>query len=281
MLRPFLSLVVAAVGTVAGLSLTWLGATAHARATMTLTADPGALVLAAAGILLLAVAAYSLAIHWVGILVVGAVHALLGLLALVVPFGNPFGGGIFSPVFQISGMLTSLDPTLGDGSRVFFFSGTALLVGAFLVGAALGVRSRRLAGPSSRKSVAVSSGLGAVTLLAATALLVVAGGSFVRMILVAFKYDAALAALTVVGGVLAGLAGLLLRWSSVGVLVAGGITLAAGILFFVAPGTMPGSPGDLIWGYGLAMVAGATFLAAAAGGIVRGPDEVPERADAL
>jgi hypothetical protein len=273
--------VVAAVGTVAGLTLTWLGATAHARAAMTLAMDPGALLLTAAGILLLAIGAFSLAIHWVGVIVVGAIHALLGLLALVVPLGNPFGGGIFSPVFQISGMLTALDQTLGDGSRVFFFSGTALVVGAFLVGAALGVRSRRLAGPSSAKSVVVSSGLGAVTLLAATALLVVAGGSFVRMILVVFKYDAALAALAVVGGVLAGLAGLLLRWSSVGVLVAGGVVLVAGILFFASPGTMPGSPGDLIWSYGLAMVAGATFLAAAAGGTVRGSDEVPERADAL
>jgi hypothetical protein len=273
--------VVAGVGTVAGLSLTWLGATAYARASMTLTADPVAVLLSALGILLLGVAALSLAIHWVGVLVVGAIHALLGLLALVVPLGNPFGGGIFSPVFQITGMLTSLDQTLGDGSRVFFFSGTALVIGAFLVGAALGVRSRRLAGPSRPKAVAVSSGLGAVSLLAATALLVVAGGTFVRAILVIFKYDATLAALTVTGGVLAGLAGLLLRWSSIGVLIAGGLVLGAGIAFFAAPSVMPGSPGDLIWGYGLAMVAGVTFVAAAAGGTLRGRDEVPAGADAL
>jgi hypothetical protein len=264
------------------LSLTWLGTTGYARAMATTFAvDAGALLLTFAGILLLAVAALSLAIHWVGVIVVGAIHALLGMLALVVPLGNPFGGGIFSPVFQISGMLTSLDQTLGDGSRVFFFSGTALVVGAFLVGAALGVRSRRLAGPSRPKAVAVSSALGALALLAASALLVVAGGDFVRQILVMFRYDAALAALTVAAGLLAGLGGLLLRWSSIGAIAVGALLLAAGILFFASPSTMPGSPGAIIWSYGLAMVAGATFLAAAAGGTLRGPAEVPERADAL
>jgi len=279
-LRPFLSLVVAAAGTVAGLSLTWFGATGHARSVATQDADPGALVATAAGVLLLGVAALSLAIHWVGVLVVGAIHGLLGLLALAVPLGNPFGG-IFSPVFQICGMLTALDPVLGDGSRVFFFSGTALLIGSYLVGAALGVRSRRLADPSGAKAVAVSSALAAVTVLAATALLVVAGGTFVRSVLVMFSYDGGLAALTVIGGVFAGLAGLLLRWSSVGALLAGATVSAAGILFFLAPATMPGSPGDLVWAYGLAMVAGATFVGAAVGGTVRGRDEVPGRADAL
>src|SRR5690606_16760043 len=122
-------------------------------------------------------------IHWVGVLVVGGIHSLLGLLALVVPFGNPFAGGIFSPVFQMTRMLSSVDPALGDGATVFYFSGTALIVGTFLLGSALGVRSRRLAGPSSRKAVAVSSTLGGATLLAACALLVLAGGAFVRLIL--------------------------------------------------------------------------------------------------
>jgi hypothetical protein len=281
-LRPFLSLVVAAGGTVVGLSLTGLGAAAYSRAAVRLITDPGALLLTVIGVVLLGIAALSLAIHWVGVIVVGAIHGLLGLLALVVPFGNPFAGGIFSPVFQITRMLASFDATLSEGATVFYFSGAALVVGAFLVGAALGVRSGRLAGPSSAKAVAVSSSLGGLALLGATALLVIAGGTFVRMILVTLRYDAALAGLTVAGGLLAGLGGLLLRWSSTGVLLVGGIVLGAGILFFVAPGTMPGVPGDLVWSYGLAMVAGVTFLAAAAAGAtVRGRDEVPVRSDAL
>jgi hypothetical protein len=280
-LRPFLSLLIAGAGTVAGLTLNWLGASAYARSVATMASDPGALVLTIVGVLLLAAAALSLAVHWVGILVVGAIHALLGLLALVVPFGNPFGGGIFSPVFQITRMLGVFDQAMADGATVFFFSGTALVVGAFLVGAALGVRSRRLVGPSSRKAVAVSSALGAVVLLGATTLLIVAGGSFVRSILMLFKYDALTAGVTVVAGVLAGLAGILLRWSSIGAVLAGALVLVTGIYLFASPSLAYALSGNLLGIYGLVMVAGATFLAAAVGGTVRGIDEVSEPVDAL
>lgn len=235
MLRPFLSLIVAGAGTVGGLSMTWFGASAHARSAATMTSDPGAAVLTILGVLLLGAGALSLAVHWVGILVVGAIHALLGLLALVVPFGNPFGGGIFSPVFQITRMLGVFDQAMADGATVFYFSGTALVAGTFLVGAALGVRSRRLVGPSSPKAVAVSSALGAVVLLGATTLLIVAGGAFVRSILVMFKYDPLTAGVTVVAGVLAGLAGILLRWSSVGAVLAGALVLVAGVYLFLSP----------------------------------------------
>lgn len=281
MLRPFLSLLVAAVGTVAGLSLVWIGAAAYSQHLFSQQVDPGSLVLTVVGVLLVAAAALSLAIHWVGILVVGAIHALLGLLALVIPFGNFLAGGVFSPVFQMTRMLAAFDHTLSDGASVFYFSGTALVVGAFLVGAALGVRSRRLGGRPSATAVTVSSIVGALTLLAATALLVVGGGAFVRSIFQMMRYDGALAAVTVGAGVVAGLAGILLRWSSIGTIVAGGLVLVAGIVFFASPASVPGSPGGMIWAYGLAMVAGVTFVAAAVGGTVRGVDEVPERSDAL
>ncbi len=261
--------------------MTWFGASAQARSAATLTSDPGAIVLTILGVLFLAAGALSLAVHWVGILVVGAIHALLGLLALVVPFGNPFGGGIFSPVFQITRMLGVFDPAMADGATVFYFSGTALVVGAFLVGAALGVRSRRLDGPSSPTAVAVSSALGAVALLGATTLLIVAGGSFVRSILMLFKYDALTAGVTVAAGVLAGLAGILLRWSSVGAVLAGALALVVGVFLFVTPTFAATLSGNLLGAYGLVMVAGASFLAAAVGGSVRGTDEVPESGDAL
>lgn len=281
MLRPFLSLVVAGVGTVVGLSVTWLGATSYTRAFASFDVDPGAAVVAVTGVLIASITGLSLAIHWVGVLVIGGIHSLLGLLALVVPFGNPFAGGIFSPVFQMTRMLSSVDPALGDGATVFYFSGTALIIGTFLLGAALGVRSRRLAGPSSAKAVAVSASLGAATLIAACALLIVAGGAFVRLILLLMKYDAALAALTVVGSVFAGFAGLFLRWSSIGVIAVSALLVVVGAWLFVDPAVFPAFPGTLTAAYGLLMVAGATFLAAALGGMVRGTDEVPERIDAL
>jgi hypothetical protein len=275
--RPFLSLLVAAVATVAGLFLSWVGATAHAALAARFEPDPVGVALGFAGAVVLGSAALSVAIHWVGPLVVGAINGLLGLLALVVPFGNPFAGGIFSPVFQITRMLSKVDPALGDGATMFYFSGTALVVGAFLVGAALGIRSRWLAGPSSPKAVAVSSSLSAVTLFGGSALLLIAGGTFVQQIFQLLRYDAVSAAIIVVAGVLAGLAGLLLRWSSIGVILPATIVFVTGFVLFVALLPLPPSfPGRLPAAYGLLMVAGATFLAAAIGGLVRGRGEIPE-----
>ncbi len=276
MVRPFLSLLVATVGTVVGFALSWVGATDHAALVARFEPDPVGLALGLVGAVVLGLAGLSVAIHWVGALVVGAIHALLGLLALVVPFGNPFAGGIFSPVFQITRMLSKVDPALGDGATMFYFSGTALVVGAFLVGAALGIRSRQLAGPSTPKAVAVSSSLSAVTLLGASALLLIAGGTFVQQIFQLLRYDAVSAAIVVVAGVLAGLAGLLLRWSSIGVILPATIVLVTGIVLFAALLPLPSSfPGRLPAAYGLLMVAGVTFLAAAIGGVVRGRTEVP------
>jgi hypothetical protein len=280
--RPFVSLLVAGLATVAGLGLSWVGAAAHAALVARSEPDPGGLALGLAGVVLLGVAAFSLAIHWVGALVVGAVHGLLGLLALVVPFGNAFAGGIFSPVFQITRMLSKLDPGLGDGATIFYFSGTALVVGAFLTGAALGIRSRHLAGPSSAKAVAVSSSLSALALLGASALLLVAGGAFVQQIVVLLRHDSISAAIVVVAGALAGLAGLLLRWSSFGVILPATIVLVAGVALFVAVFPVPAwFPGRLPATYGLVMVAGATFLAAAIAGAVRWRSNVPDSSDAL
>lgn len=280
MVRPFLSLLVAVVGTLAGLALAWFGAVARVRA-WPVYEDAGALTLILAGVLLLSSAALSLALHWVGALLVGAIHGVLGLLALAVPFGNAFGGGIFSPVFQITRMLGAVDPALGDGAAVFYFSGAAHMLGAFLVGAALGVRSRRLAAPAGAKARTVSSALGFVTLLAATVLLVVAGGAFVKSILMMLRYDGALAALTVVGGVLAGIAGLLLRWSSSGVIVAGALALVAGLVLLMSPALAATTPAGHVVSYGLLAAVGATALAAGLGGALRGPGAVPDASDAL
>lgn len=274
MVRPFLSLLVAGGATAAGLATSWIGAATHTALAARAQPDPTGLALGLAGAALLGVAAASLAIHWVGALLVGAIHGLLGLLALVVPFGNAFAGGIFSPVFQITRMLSKLDASLGDGATMFYFSGTALVVGAFLVGAALGIRSRRLAEPSGPKAVAVSSAISAAALLGASALLLVAGGAFVQQIFQLLRHDAITAAIVVVAGVLAGLAGLLLRWSSLGVVAAAVVVLVAGAALFVAP--LPAwFPGRLPATSGLIMVAGAVFLAAAFAGIA------PGRSDAM
>jgi hypothetical protein len=280
--RPFLSLLVAGGATVVGLATSWIGAATHAALVARSQPDPAGLALGLAGAVLLGLAAASLAIHWVGALVIGAIHGLLGLLALVVPFGNAFAGGIFSPVFQITRMLSKVDASLGDGATIFYFSGTGLVVGAFLVGAALGIRSRRLTGPSRPKAVAVSSVISAAAVIGATSLLLVAGGAFVQQIFQLLRHDAISAAIVVVGGVLAGVAGLLLRWSSLGVIASATIVLVAGVALFAAVLPLPAwFAGRLPATSGLVMVAGAVFLAAAIAGTARVRSEAPVDPDLL
>jgi hypothetical protein len=270
-LRPFLSLLVAVFATVAGLVLSWVGAATHAAFLARFDADPMGRVLGVAGAVVLGLAALSLAIHWVGALVVGAVQGLLGLLALVMPFGNAFAGGIFSPVFQMTRMLSKVDLALAEGATIFYFSGTALVLGAFLVGAALGIRSRWLAGPSSGKAVAVSSAISVIAVVGASALLLVAGGAFVQQIVQLLRHDPVSAAIVVVAGVLAGIAGLLLRWSSLGVILPATVVFVAGVVIFVVAVPLPAwFAGRLPATSGLLMVVGATFLAAAVAGVARG-----------
>lgn len=271
MARPFLSLLLAVGATVAGFSLTAHGTAAHSAASRDVEgADGSALLVTLLGVLLVGVAAFSLAIHWVGALVVGSVHALLGFLALVSPFGNPFGGGIFSPVFQITRMLSTVDARIGEAATTFYFSGTAVVIGTFLVGAALGIRSRRLAGVSSTTAVVVSSLLGGGLLLAATMVLLVAGGTFARLIMQAMHYDASLAVFGVVAGLLAGLAGLLLRWSSIGGLVAASVVLGVGgAALATVPDVPSWFPGALLAQHGLLLIVGVTAFAAALSGTVR------------
>lgn len=270
MVRPFLSLLVAGGATGAGLAASWFAAATHPALVARLEFDPIGLALGVTGAVLLGLAVLSIAIHWVGALVIGAIQGLLGLLALVVP------GGIFSPVFQITRMISKVDPTLGDGAMMFYFSGTALIVGAFLVGAALGIRSRRLAAPSSPKAVAVSSAVGSAALLAASALLLVAGGAFVQQIVQLLRHDAVSAAIVVVAGGLSGVAGLLLRWSSFGVIASAAVVFVVGAALFAAAVPLPAwFPGRLPATSGLLMAAGATFLAAAVAGAIPGRPEVP------
>lgn len=279
MIRPFLSVLVAGVSSALGISLLTAGGAGHFAAMGSFggrPADPTPLVLVVVGAVLLAVAALTLALHWLGALVVGGIHAVLGLLALVMPFGSPFTGGVFSPVFQITQMIARADRWLGDGLGIFFFSGTALVVGAFLVAAALGVRSRRLAPPASAGVAAATSSVSALLLFGAVAILVFIGGRFVLDLFRTLEYDGVLAAITVVGGVLAGFGGLLLRWSSTGAVLAGAVTLIAGTVLFFDPARLgPAFPGWYLGGYGLLVAVGATFLGAALGGLVRGSEAVP------
>jgi hypothetical protein len=279
-LRPFLSLVVASVATALGLGTLLIAGQRHAYGLERLSVDVGSGVLMLVGLLVLGVAAASLAVHWVGALVVGAVHLLLGGLAVLIPISGPLSGA-YNPTWEISGMLRDLDPFLGGGSALFFYSGAALALGAFLVGAALGVRSRWDSPPAGASAVMSSSVVGGVVLVIALVLLATAGEEFVTNLLVMLRYQFPLAIALAAVALLAGVGGLTLRWSSAGVILIGIVALVFGVVTIFAGAALPYElvrPRVVASGFIAAL--GISFLAAGLAARLRTPT-VPADAVAL
>lgn len=269
-MRPFLSLVVAATASGLGFGLAWLGASTFVAGVPNEAPDPAAAVTTIAGALIAASGVLSLAIHWLGALSIGGVGAVLGLVAVLVPFGNPLFGGPMNPVYDIVRMLFGVTARLGDGASMFFFTGTALVFGAFLVAAALGVRSRRLSGPVSRSAARGAGIVGALTVLAALALLVVVGAHFAETAFAGRRHEAADSTLLVLAAALAGIGGLALRWSSWGAGAVGALAVVVGLVGFLAGSAIaPGTPGAAMFGYGLVLTIGLALLAAALAGLSR------------
>jgi hypothetical protein len=267
-LRPFLSLLLASVATAVGLAVLLISGHRQVSGLARLVPEPnlGAEALVLLGLLLIGVAAGSLMLHWLGVFVVGAVHLLLGGLAVLIPLSGPLSGA-YSPTWEISGMLRDLDPSLGAASVVFFYSGAAAVLGAFLIGAALGVRSRWGSPPAAAATVAISSVVGGVVLLVSLVLLVVAGEQFVTYLLVQVRYLLPLA-LAVAGAViLAGVGGLTLRWSSAGVILIGALALVAGVVaIFVGASLAVQFASPRVVAYGFLPALGVTFIVAGIAG---------------
>jgi hypothetical protein len=236
-----------------------------------LNPTPVADALVLVGAVLLGIAAASLAVHWLGALIVGAIQLLLGGLAVLIPTPG-FLSGAYSPTWEITGMLRDLDSDLGVGSTVFFFSGTAAVLGAFLIAAALGVRTR-WDSPRTKPSIAtVASIIGGVVLLAAFGLLLTVGDDFARHLLTALQYEFPLAIGIVAAAVLAGIGGLTLRYSSVGCVLAGALALVAGLVTFVARTALPSAvTRSFVIEDGLLLVLGASVLGAAFAASLRRP----------
>jgi len=271
---------VASVATALGLAALLIAGQRHVIGLARLSPDFGSDALMLVGVVLLGAAAASLAVHWVGALVVGAVHLLLGGLAVLIPISGPLSGA-YNPTWEIGGMLRDLDPSLGDGSTVFFYSGAALALGAFLVGGALGVRSRWDSPPAGASVVVVSSLIGGGVLLVALAVLATAGDEFVTDLLVMLRYEFPFALAVVVGALLAGIGGLTLRWSSAGVILIGLVALAAGVVAILAGAALPAElVRPKVVAYGFLPALGISFLAAGVAAKLRTPT-VPVETDAL
>jgi hypothetical protein len=270
-LRPFLSLLVASVATALGLSALLIAGQRHARGLAVMSPDAGADLLMLVGVLILGAAAASLVVHWVGALLVGAVHLLLGGLAVLIPISGPLSGA-YNPTWEICRMLRDLDPSLGDGTTVFFYSGAALALGAFLVGAALGVRSRWDSPAAGSSAVVISSVVGGVVLVVALVLLATAGEEFVTNLIVMLRYQFPLAIGLAAVALLAGVGGLTLRWSSAGVILVGVVALVGGLVAIFAGTVLPYEfLRPRIIAYGFLAALGISFLAAGIAARLRTP----------
>ena len=281
MLRPFLSLLIAAVATAVGLGIGLSAADRRASAIATLRPDSGADALVLVGVLLLAIAAASLAVHWLGVFIVGAIHLVLGGLAVLVPTGGILSGA-YSPVYEVTGMLSGIDRHLGEGAAIFYFSGVAVVLGALLVAAALAVRSGLEAPPTPRPNAVVASVVGALALVGGLVLLVMVGDEFVTLLFSRYQYEATLAFGVAGAALLVGIGGLTLRWSSSGGIVVGAVLLAAGLIAFLGWSGLPQEVrGLLIVAYALPLFVGVSILVVSIVAAVRRSAAVPIEADAL
>lgn len=280
MLRPFLSLVVAGAATTAGASLALSAAMRHRTLLARLDSDAIVDTVFLLGAGLLGVAAASLAIHWLGAFVVGAIHVVIGGFAVLLPPGGLLSGA-YSPIVEITAMLGGIHRDFGDGALVFTFSGTQLVLGVFLVAAALAVRSRtdspRPPGPVATTITIVGAG----ALVGALALLGTLGDAFTALLVSRFQYDVVFALGLGLAAGLAGIGGLALRWRSAGGILVGAATLVTGLVAFLGSTAFPAVLRSTFLAHGFAVVLGLTVLVAAAVAAVLHGSAVPEDDDDL
>ena len=230
-MRAVVSLIVAVVASVVGEALLW-GGGAGAMRIMRESAGLDAaavvpVVLAVVGILFVAVAMLTAAWSSLGVVVVGAIHLVVGGAALVL-----------SPAVYIAVLrpLHAASPDVAGGVDVAAATGMLLLTGVvmFVGGIAVAARKARssAAGRVTSLVLALVLGIGLLPLLA------IGGFRIVEAVLVRLS-----AVVEFVGaGLVLGAAVLLVivvatvRWSSLGAFVIGVAVAAAGVLALVAPG---------------------------------------------
>lgn len=280
MVRPFLSLLIAAVTTGFGIGIGLSAADRRAAALAEGRSDASAEILVLVGVLLLAITAGTLALHWIGIFIVGGIHIVLGGLAVLVPTGGVLSGA-YSPVYGVASLLKSVDRNLGEGAAVFYFSGVALVLGAILVASALAVRTRLDAEPTSRPGALVASVVGGLALVGGLVLLFVIGDEFVHILFSRYQYEPVLAWGAAIAALLAGIGGLTLRWSSGGGIVVGAVLSVLGVLAFVGESALPPEVRSLlIVAYALPLILGGSILVVSIIAALRRAPAVSPDADA-
>lgn len=218
--------------------LFWPGSAGLLRATQRFDGglDIGALALVVVGIAVIAAAVATLAIGWLGVIVLGGVHIVFSLLLHLVPID--LRADAFSPAFELMNAARGASAELGDGMFFYFPPGAGLIIGVVLVAAGLASDARRTPPAGPARGLSALAGVGGVFGL----VLALAGGAitYVRLLVMLAGADALGLALLYVGAILVGAAVYVSRWSSAGAFVLGGVTVLAGLALLAAPRALVG-----------------------------------------
>jgi hypothetical protein len=272
-MRAILSLIVAIVTTIVGEALLWGGGAATLRVVQESSAvDARTLVpaiLAVVGIVLVAIAMLTAAWSSLGVIVVGAIHLVVGAAAILV-----------SPAIYLAVLrpLHSTNADVAGGIDYAAATGMLLLTGVvmFVGGIALAARKARsgVAGRVTSLILALVLGIGLLPLVA------IGGFRIVQSVLLRLSpVVELLGAVMVLGAaVLLVIVVATVRWSSLGALVIGVIVAAGGFTALFAPALVlrsvavdPQLDGGAVYvaGTGQLALLGMLLLVTAIAGLVR------------
>lgn len=243
MTRRILAIVIALVFSIAGHLLVYVGGSDLLMRTQQFLngpSNPLAVVGVIAGLILIAVAAMTIAVSSAGVIVVGALHVVFGLLTVLLPISLQFR----PPTFQLTLLLRDLNAGMGDGMLFNFTLGTGFMTGVILLVAGIAVRGRTMrANPLAIiVSVAVSI-IGFIGVFVA-----ITGGSFIyRSMLQQLRGQVEVfgLALLLIGSVLLAATVITVRWSSAGTIVLGAVITVTALVWTLLSRELYGTLADV------------------------------------
>jgi hypothetical protein len=195
------------------------------------------------GLLVILAAIATVAIGSLGAYVVGIVQLVFSLLLHLVPFD--FRNGGFSPAFEIMNAVRGASMEISDGMFFYFPTGVGVVTGVVFLAAAVASDRRRVPMPGT--AARVGSALAGVVALVGLLLAIAFGALvYVRQLVMLAGANPLDIVLLYAGAVLFALAVAAAAWSSVGAVVAGGLTSIAGLIGLAVPRELVNAAGG--WG---------------------------------
>jgi hypothetical protein len=279
MTRRILAIVVAFVSSIAGHLLVFAGGMdILMRSQQFAAAPPNALAVAGvvAGLLLVALAALTVAISSAGVIALGTAHILFSLILVLMPV-TLFDGG-FYPAWEFINALGGLNAGFRDGMSIAFAIGTGFMTGVVLLVAGLLARSRTTrANPVAILVSLVIGILGFVGVLIAISGGMLTYRSMFQML--RGEIEVAGLALLLLGSLLLAVTVATVRWSSAGTIALGAVVVVLSLAWPMLPpdvfGGLMGISRELVDGLlrvsasGLLAIVGVALIGVGVGSSLR------------